>query len=49
MCAKREEDLASCTVNVPECKNLCSLREVEVEQWERQVVEDGDVQTKEKE
>ncbi len=48
MCTKREEDFASRTVNVTECKKLCSLREVEVEQ-ERQVIEDGDAQSKERE
>ena len=49
MCVKREEDLASCIVNVTERESSCSWREVEVERGIRQVTEDGDARLKERE
>ena len=49
MWAKRDEDLASRIVNVTEREKSCSWREAEVERGMRQVAEDGDMRSKERE
>ncbi|KAL3775301.1 hypothetical protein ACHAW5_005474 [Stephanodiscus triporus] len=49
LCAKREEDVASRTVIVTEREKSCAQCEIDLERRRRQVVEDEDAQSKERE